>query len=359
MPSKTRIALLPLVLSSLAALSGCGRHASAAKTEDTSPPPIHVTTQAVTETDAPTSIRFTGSLKGTKETDLAANVRGRVTQTFVERGSEVVAGTILAQVDTSTAALSLAAAKVDLATTQTQDAINRSDCARFEQLKAHGAISDYEYDQTAAKCKTAALSIEAAQVRQRVASKNLGDGTIRAPFTGTVTERSVEVGEFLEEKSKVVSIAQIDELRLQLTLPEANVPSMKVGAQISFRVAAYGDESFKGEIKFVSGAVRPTTRDVVAEAVVPNVDRRLLPGMFADGELITGTQKLPMVPTEAIFERQEKKRVYVVEDGHLRERVLQVGPNVSGGVAVVAGVKVGENVAVGKVGQLTNGARVN
>ena len=335
MPSKTSLALVVFVLPALAALPGCGRHASAAKTEDTAPPPIHVTTQAITETDAPTSIRFTGSLKGTKETDLAANVRGRVVQTFVERGSEVKQGTVLVQVDTSGAALSLAAARVDLATTQTQDAINRSDCARFEQLKAHGAISDYEYDQTAAKCKTAALSIEAAEVRRQVAAKNLGDGTVRAPFTGTVTERSVEVGEFLEEKSKVVSIAQIDELRLQLTLPEANVPSMKVGARISFKVAAYGDESFTGEIRFVSGAVRPTTRDVVAEAVVPNADRRLLPGMFADGELITGTQKLPMVPTEALFERQEKKRVYIVDDGHLRERVIQVGPAVPGGVSVV------------------------
>lgn len=335
---------------------GCNRPAQA-KSEDAALP-VHVETTDVTEIDAPVLLRLTGSLKGMKETDLAANAAGRVVKTNVERGAEVKQGTILAQLDTSAATLSLAEAKVAVATSKTQQDINKADCARYEQLKAKGAVTDLEYDQVTAKCKTAPLSLEAAQARQSIAAKNVGDGTIRAPFSGVVSERYVDVGEYVQASSKVVSIAQVDELRLEFSIPEANVAQVAPGADVSFRVAAFKDQLFHGTVRYVAGAVRTATRDLVAEAVVQNPEKKLRPGMFADVELHIGKQTLPSVPLAAVFERQAKKRVYVVTDGHLIERVLQVGPEVDGRLTAVSGLKPGEKVAVGKLDGLTNGARV-
>jgi membrane fusion protein, multidrug efflux system len=84
-------------------------------------------------------------------------------------------------------------------------------------------MSDLEYDQATAKCKTAPLSLEAAKARQSMAAKNVGDGTIRAPFAGIISERFVDVGEYVQPSSKVVSISQVAELRLEFTVPEADL----------------------------------------------------------------------------------------------------------------------------------------
>jgi RND family efflux transporter MFP subunit len=337
-------------------LSACQKPAQA-KAEDAGPT-VRVETAQVTESDAPVTLRLTGTLKGAKEADLAANAAGRVLRTFVERGAEVKEGQVVAQLDTSAAALSLLEAKVLVATSKTQEDINKADCARYDQLKAKGVMSDLEYDQATAKCKTAPLSLEAAQARQNIASKNVGDGTIRAPFSGIVSERYVDVGEYVQPSSKVISIAQVGELRLEFTVPEANLAQIKTGADVVFGVAAYPEQTFHGTVRFVAGAVRATTRDLVAEAVVPNESKKLLPGMFADVTLTVGTQKLASVPKAAVFERQDKKRVYVVENNRLQERVLQYGPEVGDRLTAHSGIKAGDKVVVSKLAGLQNGARV-
>ncbi len=344
----------------LGALGACKRNnADAAVTgDDASALAAHVESAPATEIDVPIQLRLTGSLKGMREADLAANAAGRVTKTFVERGDQVQAGQIVAQIDTSSAALTLAEARVQVETSRTQEDINQADCKRAEQLFAKSAISAAEYDNVTAKCKTAQLGLKAAEARQNVASKNVGDGAIRAPFAGVVAERFVDVGEYVQPQSKVISLAQSAELRLQFTVPEASVGEVKEGADVSFTVAAYPDKTFHGKVRFVSGSVRAATRDLVVEALVDNSEKKLLPGMFADVALSTGTRKLPSVPLSAVFERQDKRRVFVVKDGRLEERVLQTGPESNGRLSVESGVKAGEAIVTANADRLTNGARV-
>ena len=133
---------------------------------------------------------------------------------------------------------------------------------------------------------------------------------------------------------------------------------VKQGADVSFTVSAYPTQTFHGAVRFVSGAVRAATRDLVVEAVVENGDKKLYPGMFADVALSTGMRKLPSVPLAAVFERQDKRRVFVVKDGRLEERVLQPGPETNGRLSVESGVKAGESVVTANTDRLINGARV-
>lgn len=353
--------LLPvLALTTLGATAtGCKRSEAAQQEKKPSQPPVHVEKADVVEANAPRVLHLTGTLKGSKEADLAANASGRILKTFVERGDEVKAGAIVAQIDTSTAALALKQAAVDVDATKVQLGINESECARFEQLKSTGAISPLEYDRSVAKCKTSPLSLQASEARQNIAAKNVGDGTIRAPFSGVVSERYVEVGEYVQAQSKVISIVESNELRLEFVVPEANIAGVKKDAAVTFSVAAYPDKVFQGTVRFVSGAVRSTTRDLVAEAVIDNTDRVLRAGMFADVSLQTGARSLPSVPAAAVFERQDKKRVFVIKDGRLEERVLQEGPVVDGRLAIESGVKTGEKVAVGNIATLLNGQIVD
>lgn len=351
----SRVIASCLLLATLGVTSACQRPAAAVEEKREEPVSVEVT--EVTEIDAPQTLRLTGTLRGAKQTELAANVAGRVQETLVERGTEVKKGALLARVDVSAAALALAEARVQVEAFKTRQEINQADCDRYEALKAKGAVSDLEYDQVMAKCKTAPLDLEAARARQNLAAKNVGDGMIRAPFDGVVTERYVEVGEYVQPSSRVVSLAQVDELRLEFSLPEANFTDVKNGADVAFRVVAYKDEVFRGKVVHISGAIRDT-RDVLVEAVVANADHRLLPGMFAEVELDTGTRKLPSVPETAVFEQHGKQNVFVVKDGRLEQRVLQTGPRVEGRIAIVRGVVPGERVVTAPSPNLSNGQAV-
>lgn len=351
---------LVAAVAAISMLGACKRSGKDATTtgDDASSPAVHVESAPAAEMDVSVQLRLSGSLKGMREADLAANVAGRVTKTFVERGDPVQAGQVVAQIDTSSATLTLAEAHVQVDTSRTQEEINQADCKRAEALFAKTVISQAEYDNVTAKCKTAQLGLKAAEARQSLAAKNVGDGAIRAPFSGIVAQRYVEVGEYVQAQSKVISLAQSAELRLEFDVPEANVGEVKQGADVSFTVAAYPSQTFHGAVRFVSGAVRAATRDLVVEAVVENADKKLFPGMFADVALSTGMRKLPSVPLAAVFERQDKRRVFVVKDGRLEERVLQPGPESNGRLSIESGVKAGEPVVTSNTDRLINGARV-
>jgi len=311
----------------------------------------------VTAIDAPRTLRLTGTLRGERETDLAANVAGRVISTNIERGQHVNKGELIAQVDVSSAALALAEARVAVQTSKTQEEINRADCERYERLKASKAVTDLEYDQVTAKCKTAPLNREAAEARKNIAAKNVGDGRILSPFAGVVTDRFIQVGEYVQPQTRVASLAQVADLRLEFSVPEQNYPDVQLGQSVGFRVAAYGEQLFSGTVSHVSGAVRET-RDVLVEANVKNPEHKLLPGMFADVEVTVGNETLPSVPKAASFEANGKLNVFVVHDSTLEQRVLQPGPEVSGRVTVRRGVAVGEQVVAVYRPELKNGLHV-
>jgi RND family efflux transporter MFP subunit len=320
-------------------------------------PPVAVTTDAVTAIDVPRTLRLTGTLRGERETDLAANIAGRITSMKLERGQRIAKGDLIAEVDVSAAALALKEARLAVETSKTQEAINQADCARYEQLKARGAVTDLEYDQVTAKCKTAPLNRETAEARQSMAAKNVGDGRIRSPFAGIVTDRYVQVGEYVQASSRVVSLAQVSDLRLEFSLPEQNYPDVKSGESVGFRVAAYDKELFTGTVSHIAGAVRET-RDVLVEAAVKNPDQRLLPGMFADVELTIGQENLPSVPKTAVFEGNGKLNVLAVKDGVLEQRVLQPGPELGDRLSVRRGVVAGERVVAPYNPELANGQHV-
>lgn len=338
-------------------VSGC--NASAAE-----PPPrpeevsVTVNTVEVVELDAPVHLRLTGTLRGSKEADVAADVNGRVVRVEVDRGEHVEAGQVLARVDVKAARLSLAEAAVNVEASKTQVAIDQRECERYEQLHKGGAVSEQEYEQVTARCKSSPLQLEAARARQSIVAKSVGDGVIRAPFAGVVTERMIEVGEYVQVPTPVVSLSQDSELRLVFSVPERNIPHIQLDAPVTLRVPAYGETPFVGRVSHLSGAVR-ATRDMLAEALVDNRDKRLVPGMFADVEIQTGTQRLPTVPAVAIFEQNGKPNLFVKHNGRLFQRVIHPLPAIDELVPVVSGVKTGEYVVSPFNSALKNGQKVN
>jgi membrane fusion protein, multidrug efflux system len=347
----------PLVL--LAILAACRKPAGDESGAIARPDaPISVQTTPVAERPIPEYLVLTGTLRAMQESEVAADAAGKVTQTFVERGQHVKRGDIVATLDSRGASITATAmmAQSNLARAQVDQA--QKECDRVKSLKESGAISQAEFERVTSQCQTTQFSAAAAAAQQQNAQKIVGDAIIRAPFEGVVGERFVSVGQYVQPSTRVLSLYAPDPLRLELTVPEANVSGLAAEMPVEFTVATHGDKKFTGAVKLISPNVRPQTRDLVIEAFCPNADGRLRPGMFAVARLAVGEKPMVSVPEASLKKDATSERVFVVHEKRIQERIVQTAGERGGNVGIVAGVKVGENVVVNPGADVRDGAPV-
>jgi membrane fusion protein (multidrug efflux system) len=323
---------------------------------------VAVETASVVEREVPITLLVAGTLKANQESDLAANASGQVTRTMVERGSYVARGQAVAQLDVRIATLSASEAEANVETARTQKAAAQAECARYDRLFQRGIITQQEYDRQTTSCKTATSSTAAAETHVALARETLSNGTVRAPFPGLVSERYVAIGEYVMPSTRVAHIVDIDPLRLELTVPEQSMGAVKQGLRVEFEVAAFPGRNFGGVVHYIGPAVRAATRDLVFEALVPNKDKLLRPGLFATARLDAGLTRLPVVPRAALKEDGETTRAFVVvADGgrkHVEERLVQLGPALGDEAAIQKGLSAGERVVARPTEQVSDGVEV-
>ena len=197
-----------------------------------------------------------------------------------------------------------------------------------------------------------------ASARADLAMKALADATVRAPFGGMVGERFVNIGEYVQPSSRVASLVELAPLRLQLTVPEVEAGRIAPQQAVTFEVQAFPGESFRATVAYVGPALRVATRDLVAEAVVPNADRRLRPGMFATAHLELPSEPAVAVPRSALRSDGTAARLFTVLDGRIEERIVQTGSERDGYVAVLDGLRAGERVVTRLTDQIRDGVPV-
>jgi membrane fusion protein (multidrug efflux system) len=359
--NKTRTFLLLTSLPSLAALAlvpACNR-ASASEHAARAESALEVSTVEVTTRQVAQTQALTGTLTPNRKSDVAADATGKVAASLIERGALVASGAVLVRLDRRSAALAEEEARSQAGAAKAQQALAERECARADKLFAEGAINGAEHDRARAQCDATRLQAAAASARARLAGKNLGDAVVRAPFRGVIAERYVSEGEYVRPDTRVATLVEIDPLRLELSVPEAAVHVLQKSAEVAFQVAAFPGETFHGKIRYVGPAVRRQSRDLLVEAVVANAERRLLPGMFATAQLVTGSGEQPVVPESAVKHGGEVDRVFVVAGDRLEERLVALGPRGGSGIAVLSGVRPGERIVVSVTPELRDGARVH
>jgi membrane fusion protein (multidrug efflux system) len=344
----------------VAHLAGCHREeAAASQPPKEAAPLLHVQTAAVSDRPMPEFLVLTGSLRADQESNIAADANGKVLQVLVERGQAVTRGRVIATLDARSASLGATAAEAQAKFAQSQLEQAQKECGRVNHLLETGAISQADYDRQTSQCTAQQWSAAAAEAQQQSATKLLGDTRIRAPFDGIIGERMVNVGQYVQPSTQVASIYTPDPLRLQVTVPEANLADVKQGTPVTFSVAAFGDERFKATVKYISPNVRESTRDLVVEAIASNSDGRLRPGMFAVARLELSERPHTVVPVEAVKRDETEARVFVVGPAkEVQERLVQLGETKGDAVAVLGGVKVGETVVLAPGPDVRDGAHV-
>ncbi len=351
------LALLPLAL-----LGGahCARSGAApATSSDAEAAPIAVKLVAAQVVKAPRVVTLSGSLIGAEEAQVAAGAVGKVVATFVERGSYVKKGSILARLDSRAVGAQAAQAAADAESAKAQATQAQLDCGRVERLNEKGAISKADYDKARTQCQTTKWSVESAEARKTLTAEALHDTEIRAPFAGEVVERAVTAGEYVRADSRVVTLVNTDSLRVEITVPEADVALVKQGMQVDFRTAGESTgKVFHGKIRYVGPSVRKQSRDSVVEAVFSNDDHDLRPGMFVTARLAVGEQELPAIPTAAVRADGTLRHVFVDVSGRLEDRLVQTGEVLGGQTPIVSGLKAGEQVVAELTPDVRDGARV-
>ena len=304
-----------------------------------------------------------GTLKAFQGVDLAAEVEGTVQEVLFRSGEQVRTGQALLQMDSKVekAILATALAVRNLAQVEFQ---------RGKNLAVKQAISKSEFDRLNAELLKAEASV--AQLQASLDKKR-----ILAPFAGTIGIRQVDVGDYLSPGNTVATLQDLSKLYVDFFLPEQAVPKLAIGQRVRLSVAAYPDEVFEGDIVAINPKVEDTTRNLQVRAMLANPDSKLLPGMFANLEvLLPGQQNLIIVPETAITYTLYGNSIYVIseqkdEDGQVikddkgqaqlsvERRFVETGERRAGQVVIRKGLQAGEQVVSAGQLKLDSGAHVS
>jgi len=209
--------------------------------------------------------------------------------------------------------------------------------------------------------KSAQAAVDAARTQIGIAEQAIADTVIRAPFSGFISNRPVAVGEFVTSASVIATILRTNPIKIQIQVAEANIPFVSIGRGISMQVDAYQDRKFGGTVTAVNPAIDPTSRSAIVEALIENGDNALRSGMFATVQITReGGSTGVFVPKAAVYNDQSTQsyRVFVIQEGVAKLRVVQLGTEENDTMQIVSGVNADETVAVSNLAQLYEGAKV-
>jgi membrane fusion protein (multidrug efflux system) len=290
-------------------------------------------------------IAATGEIEAVQSIDLRPEVDGRIVDIPVREGQEVDQGTPLFKVDD-------AQLKAQVAQLEAQRDLAQQALARAKELAQQNASSAADLEKAEAEARSAQAQYDLQRIR-------LDRTTVRAPFAGAVGQRYVSLGDYVTPSTKLVSLHTVNPQRASFQVPERFARQLRVGQEVSFRVAAIPGRDFTGTVDFVDPVVQLPGRTILVKARVPNPARLLQPGMFIEAHLVTALRPSAIViPEDAVVPAEGANAVWVVADGKVNRRPVELGVRTPGFVEVTKGVNAGEQVVVGGLAMLAPGAPV-
>lgn len=286
-----------------------------------------------------------GTLLANESVAIAPEIAGRLTSLGFKEGDRVSKGQILVELDTGILEQELKQAEVDLG-------LARDTFQRASSLAERGSGTRVSLEQAEAQRA-------AAEVRVALAKERLQKATIQAPINGIVGLRAVSVGSYLTPGQTVVTLTDIDPIKVDFRVPELLLQSVKVGQKIRVTVDAIPGRSFDGEVYAIDPVVDVNGRAIRLRALIPNKDLALRPGLFARVAIVTGTRPQALtVPESAVIPDGNAKAVFVVEDAKAKLTRVTLGKRLPGSVEVTEGLKAGQRVVTAGQIRLRDGAPV-
>ena len=318
------------------------------------PPPEAVTTVVAAQDDWPDTFAAIGTVAAVRGVTVSADLPGIVDRIAFESGQAVRQGDVLALLDTRQERAQLTAA-------QAQRDLARLNFERMQGLLDQSVISRAEYDQSTA---------EQRQTEARVAEIGaaIDRKTIRAPFSGLLGIRHVNLGQYLSGGDAVVSLQSLDPIYVNFGVPQQAAGKVGIGRAVRVTLDDGSGAQSGGRVTALDSIVDQGTRNIQVQATLGNPGSRLRPGMFVQTELTLGAgQSIVTLPASAISYAPYGDSVFVVTDlkdpkgqtyRGVRQQIVKLGATRGDQVAIVSGLKAGDEVVSSGVFKLRNGAAV-
>lgn len=317
-------------------------------------PSATITTAKVKRCHWVLTLESVGTLQAVHSVEVTTEVAGVVESIAFQSGNKVTAGDILLGLKAKTDLAKLDALKAEQKLTQ-------QNLSRAKQLIKQGTISKADFDLTESRAVQAAAQVSVQQAL-------LAQKTIRAPFTGQLGIRKVNLGQYIAPGSAIVTLQALEPIYVNFSLPEQDLENLTLGLVVEAQISALQGTIFKGEITAIEPGADPATRNFNLQATFANQDLTLRPGMFAEVTIQLpanqedANEKVVAIPRSAISFNPYGNSVYVVQEVNkefiVKRRFIKLGRNNGDMVAVVDGLVPGDIVASSGLLKLRNDAKV-
>jgi membrane fusion protein (multidrug efflux system) len=327
----------------------------AAKGENAAPPPDTVTTAVARSESWGTQLAAVGSLVAVQGVTVSAEVSGKVVHLGFEPGGVVQAGDVLLKQDTDSEAAQLRGAEANFA-------LAKLNFERYSNLLGQNLISRLDYDNAEAQFKQ---TVAQADYLRAI----IGKKTIRAPFSGRLGIRRVNLGQMLHEGDPIVSLQSLDPIFVNFLLPQQQLGQIKTGLAIRIASDALAGQEIEGRITAINAEVDVATRSIQVQGTVANSKKLLVPGMYVNVSIVLpDRENVLVVPTPSVLYAPYSDSVFIVEDKKnekdgrpvkiVRQQFVKLGEKRGDFVSIVLGLKQGDVIVSTGVFKLRNGQAV-
>ena len=318
------------------------------------PPPEAVTTIVARQKQWPATLGAIGTAAAVRGVTVSADLPGIVDKITFDSGKTVKEGEVLVQLDTRQEQAQLAAAEA-------QRDLAHVNFDRMQELVKAGVVSRMQYDQSTAEHRQ--MDAQVGEIRATIGRK-----TIRAPFSGVLGIRQVNLGQYLAGGAPIVPLQSLNPIYVNFDVPQQALAQVRIGQNVRITTGDLAGTDFTGRVTAIDSIVDESTRNVQVQATLANPQGKLRPGMFVQVEMMLGgSRPVVALPASAISYAPYGDSVYVLSDlkgpngqsyRGVRQQFVKLGGARGDQVAVLSGINPGDEVVTSGVFKLRNGAAV-
>ncbi len=313
------------------------------------PPPPVIAVAEVKQQSWSSSLSTIGNITAMAGVSVSNEVAGKITALHFESGQSVKAGQLLIDLDTATD-------EAELKGLQAEQQLAQIRYQRNAQMLDKHFVSRSDYDQSKATLEQTTAAVNAKQTL--IAKKH-----IRAPFAGELAIRQVNLGQYLAPGSAIVDLQALTPIYVDFSIPERQLAQLSNGQKIQLTVQAFAEQLFAGEIIAISPEIDSNSRTLKVRALLPNADKRLRPGMFAQVQIDSGSAlSVLTIPDTAISYNPYGNSVFLLQHAEqgftVQNRQIQTGQTREGRVEILSGLQAGDRVVSAGQLKLRNGMPV-
>ena len=307
-----------------------------------------------------------GSIKADVESPIYARTNGYLNKWYKDIGSHVNKGDLLAEIDTPEIDQQLLQARADLATARANLGLSSTTAARYQDLLKTESVSKQDVDNANGDYAAKQAMVQSAEANVKRLEDLESFKRVYAPFSGVITQRNVDTGTLINAGNggsatrELFHLAQIDPLRVFVSVPQSYGPSIHRGLEACLELSEFPERKFCGQVARTANAIDPDTRTLLTEVDVPNPSGALLPGSYAQVHFaakLTG-QRLSLPINALLFRPEGTMAATVGSDGHLDLKKITIGRDLGTKVEVLQGITPTDNVVINPADAFEQGEQV-